>query len=87
MTSSMADPGFPRGGGANPRGGGAPTYDFAKFSQKLHELKESGPGGGGGLARPLHTFTDLVNRVGARQDTDLLLIPKLAVLTLSVHYD
>ena len=24
-----ADPGFPVGGGANPRGGGAPTYDFA----------------------------------------------------------
>ena len=34
----MADPGFPRGGGAN-SGGGAPTYDFAKFSQKLHEIE------------------------------------------------
>ena len=22
---------------------GEPTYDFAKFSQKLHELKEFGP--------------------------------------------
>ena len=32
---SVADPGFPRGGGANPREG--PTYDFAKFFQKLHE--------------------------------------------------
>ena len=30
---SVADPGFPLGGGANPPGG-APTYDFAKFSQK-----------------------------------------------------
>ena len=30
---SVADPGFPRSLGANPRGG-APTYDFAKFSQK-----------------------------------------------------
>ena len=29
---SVTDPGFPRGGGANPPG--APTYDFAKFSQK-----------------------------------------------------
>ena len=29
----MADPGFPRGGGANSPGG-APTYDFAKFSKK-----------------------------------------------------
>ena len=30
--NSVADPGFPRGGGANLTG--APTYDFAKFSQK-----------------------------------------------------
>ena len=35
-----ADPGFPIGGGANPRGGGAPTYDFAKISQKLHEIEK-----------------------------------------------
>ena len=41
---AVADPGFPRGGGTNPRGRGAPTYDFAKFPQKL---KEFGPGGGG----------------------------------------
>ena len=34
----MADLGFPRGGGANSPGG-APTYDFAKFSQKLHEIE------------------------------------------------
>ena len=34
----MADPGFPRGGGANSPGG-APTYDFAKISQKLHEIE------------------------------------------------
>ena len=33
----MADPGFPRGGGAKPPG--APTCDFAKFSQKLHEIE------------------------------------------------
>ena len=34
----MADPGFFRGGGANsPRG--APTYNFAKISQKLHEIE------------------------------------------------
>ena len=37
---SVAHQGLPRGGGANPPGvggggiGGAPTYDFAKFSQK-----------------------------------------------------
>ena len=33
----MADPGFPRGGGANSPG--APTYEFAKISQKLHEIE------------------------------------------------
>ena len=33
-----ADPGFPVGGGADPLGG-APTYDFVKFSEKLHEIK------------------------------------------------
>ena len=36
---SVADPGFPRGGGANSPGGG-PTYDFAKFSKKLHEIEK-----------------------------------------------
>ena len=36
----VANPGFPRGGAANsPGGGGAPTYDFAKISQKLHEME------------------------------------------------
>ena len=35
----VTDPGFPRGGGANSRGGGAPTYDFAKFPQKLHGIE------------------------------------------------
>ena len=34
----VADPGFPRGGGANSPWG-VPTYDFAKFSQKLHEIE------------------------------------------------
>ena len=35
-------------GGANPRGGD-PTYDFAKFSQKLNEIEERvwTPRGGG----------------------------------------
>ena len=40
----VADPGFPRGGGINPVG--APTYDFAQFSQKLHEIKRSRTPGG-----------------------------------------
>ena len=30
--------GFPIGGGAKPPGG--PTYDFAKFSKKLHEIEK-----------------------------------------------
>ena len=49
---TAADPGFPRGGRQLPRGGGAPTYDFAKFSQKLHEIERIWVPGGG-EARPL----------------------------------
>ena len=37
---AVADPGFPQGGGANPWG--APAYDFAKISQKLHEIERIG---------------------------------------------
>ena len=37
---SVADPGFPRGGGAKPRRGRVPTYYLANFSQKLHENEE-----------------------------------------------
>ena len=37
--ATVADPGFPRGGGVNSRGGGAPTYDFAKISPKLHGIE------------------------------------------------
>ena len=46
---SGADPGFPVGEGANPPGGGgAPTYDFAKLCETLHEIEKSlGHGGGG----------------------------------------
>ena len=40
------DPGFPVGGGANPPER-MPTYKFARFSQKLHEIKKMGGGGGG----------------------------------------
>ena len=54
---SAADPGFSRGGGGGRQlpggGGGAPTYDFAKFSQKLHEIERIWmPGGGGGGRAP-----------------------------------
>ena len=38
LSLGVVDPGFPHGGGTNPRGEGAPTYDFAKKSQKLHEV-------------------------------------------------
>ena len=48
---SVADPGFPRGGGANSPGG-APTYDFAKFSQKLHEIERIWAPGGARPSRP-----------------------------------
>ena len=48
VASSVVDPGFPRGGGADSGGGGAPTYDFAKFSQKLHEIERNFTPGGGG---------------------------------------
>ena len=33
--------------------GGAPTYDFAKFSQKLHEIKRIWAPGGGVPRAPL----------------------------------
>ena len=36
---SGADPGFSAGGGANPPQG-VPTYDFARFSEKLHEIEK-----------------------------------------------
>ena len=34
ITWVRADPGFSVGGGSNPAGVGAPTYDFAKFFKK-----------------------------------------------------
>ena len=55
-TVAVADPGFPRGGGANSPGG-APTYDFAKISQKLHEIERIWAPGGGG-ARPKFYYVD-----------------------------
>ena len=36
-----ADPGFPVGGGAlTVWGGGVPTYEIAKFSEKLHGIEK-----------------------------------------------
>ena len=46
---SVADPGFPRGGGAN-----SLTYNFPKISQKLHGIERIWtPGGDASLAPPL----------------------------------
>ena len=36
---AVADPGFPRGGDAHPKGG-VQAYYLANFSQKLHENEE-----------------------------------------------
>ena len=45
---------FPEEGAPTPQGG-APTYDFAKFSQKLHEIERiwAPRGGRASLAPPL----------------------------------
>ena len=46
---------FPEEGAPTPRGGGAPTYDFAKISQKLHEIERIWTTGGG---RPKFYYVD-----------------------------
>ena len=58
---AVADPEFPRGGGANSPGG-APTYDFAKFSQKLHEIERiwAPRGARASLVPPLRSATGQV---------------------------
>ena len=45
---------FPEEGAPTPQGG-APTYDFAKFSQKLHEIERIWTPGGG---RPKFYYVD-----------------------------
>ena len=44
---------IPRWRGTTPPGGGAPTYDFATFSNKLQEIEKIGTVGG----RPLRSAT------------------------------
>ena len=39
-SSAGADPGFPVAGDANSLERRVPTYDFAKFSEKLHEIEK-----------------------------------------------
>ena len=50
----MADLGFPLGSANSP--GGAPIYDFAKFSQKLHEIERIWTPGE--VARPKFYYVD-----------------------------
>ena len=45
VLKAVADPGFPRGGGANFRGGRQHTI-LPKFSKKLHEIERIWTGGG-----------------------------------------
>ena len=54
---SVADPGFPRRGGANPQGGGANLLFCPIFTENCMKMKEFGPGGGGraSLAPPLRS--------------------------------
>ena len=49
---------FPGGGGAKPQGG-APGYDFIKFSRKLHEIEKNlvATGGGARRGRPPRSAT------------------------------
>ena len=55
MNITVADPGFPRGGGANSSVG-----DFAKFPQKLHEIERIWTGGGVHPSHPLRSATVLI---------------------------
>ena len=48
---SVADPGFPRGGGTNSQGG-VPAYDFVNFYRKVHENEEILAAGGVSPAPP-----------------------------------
>ena len=51
----VADPGFPRGGGANSQGGGANPLFGQNFPENCMQIKEFEPRGGGrvSLAPPL----------------------------------
>ena len=56
LWKSVADPGFPRGGGAKSPGGRQHTI-LANFPKNCMKLKEFGPPGGGG-ARPKFYYVD-----------------------------
>ena len=50
---AVADPGFPRGGGANPKGGGRQPIIWPIFSENCMKMKKFWAGGGASLAPPL----------------------------------
>ena len=95
----MADPVFPPGGGANSPGG-APTYDFAKISQKLHEIERIWAPRGGAHPKfyyvdlPLLMFTTFKRRSGrvllsVTKDANIRTIPAkypLIVMYLTVDW-
>ena len=57
----MADPGFPRGGGANLQGGGTHLLFGQKFPENCMKMKEFGPRGGHvSLASPLRSANGLL---------------------------
>ena len=64
MSVAGADPGFPIAGGDNPPGGAA-TYDFAKFREKLHEIEKilGRRGGRAPGAPPPISATEWVNMI------------------------
>ena len=73
VENAVGDPGFPRAGSVNPPG--APTYNFAKFSQKLHEIERIWtPGGGGGVEGPplecIWTYVTTEIKFNANIDVD-----------------
>ena len=58
ITLSVAAPGFPRGGGANPPAGA--NMNFAKFPKNCMELKEIGRGGGASKILLCRSATELM---------------------------
>ena len=77
---SVADPGFPRGGGANSPGGGRQHTILPKFPKNCMKLKEFGPPGG---AR-VQNFTMWIRHWCChKQRTEILF--NIDVLTIQKH--
>ena len=72
----MADPGFPRGGGANSRGEGGNIRFCQNFPKNCMKLKEFGPSGGGGrvsLATPLDPPLVIVTGIKLRSSQNIFI--------------